>query len=61
MSKCLYICPIAIYVSAVYKIYVQVDVWGSHFILPRFNVIFDMYFVDAVSTYISAGKLMQMS
>ena len=61
MSKCQYICPIAIYVSAVYKIYVQVDVWGSRFILPRFNVIFDMYIADAVSTYISAGKLMQMS
>ena len=31
------------------------------FILPRFNVIFDIYIACAVSTYISACKLMQMS
>ena len=27
---------------------------GSRFILPRFNVIFDIYILDAVSTYILA-------
>ena len=30
---------------------------GSRFILPRFNVIFDIYILDAVSTYIYANEL----
>ena len=34
---------------------------GFRFILPRFNVIFDIYIVGAASTYMSACKLMQMS
>ena len=42
------------------QIYVQVDICGSRFILPRFNVIFDIYIADEVSTYIFRCKLMQM-
>ena len=30
---------------------------GSRFILPRFNVIFDIYILDAVSTYFYANEL----
>ena len=34
---------------------------GFRFMLPRFNVIFDIYIAGAASTYISACKLMKMS
>ena len=45
--------PNAKHVFAAYKIYVQVDIWGSRFILPHFNVIFNIYIADEVSIYIN--------
>ena len=48
----IYIYPNAKHVFAAYKIYVQVDIWGSRFILPHFNVIFNIYIADEVSIYI---------
>ena len=40
--------------------YMAKSMYGC-FILPRFNVFFDIYIEAAVQTYISACDLMQMS
>ena len=52
MSIYIYIYTNAKHVFAAYKIYVQVDIWGSRFILPHFNVIFNIYIADEGSIYI---------
>ena len=53
---------IAIYMSELqYKIIRPSRCMGFGFILPRCNVIFDIYIAGAASTYITACKLMQMS
>ena len=44
--------PNATHVFAAYKIYVQVDIWGSRFILPHSNVIFNIYIADEVLIYL---------
>ena len=61
MSELQYICPNCnIYVHSLQNICPS-RCMGFRFILPRCNVIFDIYIAGAASTYISACKLMQMS
>ena len=57
----IYICPNCnIYVHSLQNICPS-RCMGFRFILPRCNVIFDIYIAGAASTYISACKLMLMS
>ena len=60
MTKCQYICRNVNRCFTLQNIRPNRHM-GSRFMLPRFNVIFDIYVLDAVSTYILARKLMQMS
>ena len=69
MSKLQYILlNCNIYVHSLQNIYVHSlqnicpsRCMGFRFILPRLNVIFDIYIAVAILTYISACKLMQIS
>ena len=74
MFKFRYVCPdpninveMSIFISTcnicVHSLekYMSKSMYGTRFILARFNVFFDIYIETAVQTYISACDLMQMS